>query len=74
MKSGPYSVTMSTRHKYCGRCLRCKEQRKSYMFGRMGFVIPDNIQTWITSQFLPYDSMETIAKVGIICCYMDIEH
>lgn len=52
-------------HRNCGRCHKCKEQRRSYMFGKMGLVIPDNIQTWITSQLLPYDSMETIAKVCI---------
>lgn len=52
-----------TNHKYCGRCQKCREQRKSFVFGRMGCVIPDNVQTWITSQLLPYDSMETVAKV-----------
>lgn len=32
------------------------------MFGRMGFVVPDYLQTWVCSQLLTCDVMETMAK------------
>lgn len=38
------------------------------MFGRMGRVIPDHVQTWINSQMLPCTNLETIAKVCISTC------
>ncbi|WAQ94955.1 NOSTN-like protein [Mya arenaria] len=49
-------------HKHEGHCQTCREQRKSHMFGPIGVVIPNNLQTWINSQLLPFDNIEAIAQ------------
>lgn len=55
-------VFMESHHKFCRSCHVCKELRQNNRFGRVGHVIPDHVQIWLSSFMLPY-SLENIAKV-----------